>query len=63
MQLHDPLPRLQSAYRRHQSTETAGLKALPDILHAIDNGDLSVLALLDYQQLLTQLIIKSCLRV
>ena len=39
--------RLQSAYRTHHSTETAALKVLADILLAVDNGDLSVLALLD----------------
>jgi len=41
------LPRLQSAYRSHHSTETAVLKVLRDILYAVDDGDLSVLALLD----------------
>ncbi|HSN23054.1 MAG TPA: reverse transcriptase family protein [Methylomicrobium sp.] len=43
----DMLPRLQSAYRAHHSTETAILKVLSDILLAVDSGDLSVLALLD----------------
>jgi len=43
----DLLLRLQSAYRTHQSTETAVLKVLTDILYAVDDGDLSVLALLD----------------
>jgi len=43
------LPRLQSAYRPHHSTETAILKVLSDILLArpIDAGDLSALVLLD----------------
>ena len=41
------LPRLQSAYRSHHSTETAILKVLSDILLAIDAGDLSALVLLD----------------
>jgi len=41
------LPRLQSAYRPHHSTETAILKILSDILLAIDAGDLSALVLLD----------------
>jgi len=43
----DLLPRLQSAYRTHHSTETAVLKVPTDILYAVDDGDLSVLALLD----------------
>jgi len=43
----DLLPRLQSAYRTHHSTETAVLKVLTNILYAVDDGDLSVLALLD----------------
>jgi len=42
----DLLPRLQSAYRAHHSTETAVLKVLTDILYAVNDGDLSVLALL-----------------
>ena len=41
------LPRLQSAYRAHHSTETAVLKVLSDILLAVDSGDLSALVLLD----------------
>jgi len=41
------LPRLQSAYRTHHSTETVMLKVLMDIVYAVDDGDLSVLALLD----------------
>jgi len=41
------LPRMQSAYRTHHSTETAVLKVLTDILYAVDDGNLSVLALLD----------------
>jgi len=47
LHLRELLPRLQSAYRRHHSTETAVLKVLADILLAVDAGDLSVLALLD----------------
>jgi len=38
----DLLPRLQSAYRTHHSTETAVLKVLTDILYAVDDGDLAV---------------------
>jgi len=38
----DLLPRLQSEYRTHHSTETAVLKVLTDILYAVNDGDLSV---------------------
>jgi hypothetical protein len=41
------LPDQQSAYRAYHSTETAVLKVLSDILLAVDEGDLAVLALLD----------------
>ena len=41
------LPKLQSAYRAHHSTETAVLKVLNDILRALDTGDLALLVLLD----------------
>jgi Reverse transcriptase (RNA-dependent DNA polymerase) len=43
----DLLPALQSAYRVNHSTETAVLKVMADILHAVDNGDIAALALLD----------------
>jgi len=45
--IHNLLPCLQSAYRKHHSTKTAVLKVLRYILLAVDSGDLSVLALLD----------------
>ena len=38
---------LQSAYRAGHSTETALLKIINDLLHALDEGHVSVLALLD----------------
>ena len=42
------LPRLQSACRAHHSAETAVLKVLADILHAVDSGNLMAsLTLLD----------------
>ena len=41
------LPQLQSAYRANHSTETAVTKVLADILLALDNGDLTMLTLLD----------------
>ena len=46
-QLHDLLPRLQSAHRRYHTTEAALLKVLSDIYQALKIDDLSVLALLD----------------
>ena len=42
------LPELQSAYRAKNSTETAVLKVLLDILQALDTGDLAALTLLDF---------------
>jgi len=41
------MPRWQSAYRRHYSTETALLKVLSDVLTAADNQRVTLLALLD----------------
>ena len=41
------LPLLQSAYRSHHSTETALLKVLSDVLTAIDDMKVTLLALLD----------------
>jgi len=43
----DLLPHLQTAYRIHHTTETAVLKVLMDILYAVNQCDLFVLALLD----------------
>jgi len=47
LQEHDLLPRLQSAYRRHHSTETALLRVLSDIYTAADRQDVTLLGLLD----------------
>ena len=44
---HRLLPRLQSVSRLYHSTETVVLRVLADILHAVDTGDLSILALLN----------------
>ena len=41
------MPRLQSAYRRHHSTETALLRILSDILNAMDDRRVTLLGLLD----------------
>ena len=41
------LPRLQSAYRCHHSTETALLRVLSDVDAAIDRQDVTLLGLLD----------------
>ena len=44
---NDLLPDMQSAYRVNQSTKTAVLGVLADILLAVDLGDLAMLTLLD----------------
>ena len=41
------MPRLQSAYRRRHSTETALLRVLSDIFAATDNQRVTLLGLLD----------------
>jgi hypothetical protein len=41
------MPRLQSAYRRHHSTETTMLNVLSDILQAVDRVNIAALVLLD----------------
>jgi len=47
LDMHQLLPRLQSAYRSKHSTETALVKVISDILLATDAGDLAALVLLD----------------
>ena len=47
LEANELMPRLQSAYRRHYSTETALLKVLSDALTAADNQKVTLLALLD----------------
>jgi len=44
---HSMMPQLQSAYRRHHSTETALLKVLSDVYAAIDCQHVILLVLLD----------------
>ena len=44
---HGLMPQLQSAYRRHHSTETALLKVLSDICAAVDSQQVVLLGLLD----------------
>src|SRR5260221_633020 len=41
------VPCLQSAYRKHHSTETALLKVLSDVYAAVDHGEVTLLTLLD----------------
>ena len=41
------IPLLQSAYRKHHSTETALLRVLDDILMSLDHGEDVVLVMLD----------------
>jgi len=47
LEANELMPRWQSAYRRHHSTETALLKVLSDALTAADNQKVTLLALLD----------------
>jgi len=47
LQEQNLLPRLQSAYRRHHSTETALLRVLSDIYAAAERQDVTLLGLLD----------------
>jgi len=47
LQSFDLLPSLQSRFRPHNSTETAILRVLSDLLEAVDKGDVAALALLD----------------
>ena len=44
------LPLLQSAYRSHHSIETALLKVLSDVLTAINDKKVTLLALLEQKQ-------------
>ena len=44
---HNLMPRLQSAYRRNHSTETALLRVVSDLLAAADNQRVTLLGLLD----------------
>ena len=41
------IPKFQSGFRKHHSTESATLRVLSDIYSAIDNGKVALLALLD----------------
>ena len=41
------VPKYQSGFRKHLSTESATLRVLSDIYSAIDNGGIALLALLD----------------
>jgi hypothetical protein len=47
LQLNQMMPPLQSAYRRHHSTETALLRVLSDLYSAIDGQRVALLGLLD----------------
>jgi hypothetical protein len=47
LRLNDLLPDVQSAYRRHHSTETALLKVLSDAYAAADGKNVTLLCLLD----------------
>ena len=45
---HGQMPQLQSAYRRHHSTETTLLKVLSDVYATIDRQQVTLLGLLDF---------------
>ena len=47
LQSNNLMPRFQSAYRRHHSTETAILRVISDIVSAVDRGSVTLLGLLD----------------
>ena len=47
LQSNNLMPRFQSAYRRHHSTETALLRVISDIVGAVDRGSVTLLGLLD----------------
>jgi len=47
LQSNNLMPRLQSAYRRHHSTETALLRVISDMLRAADSKHVTLLGLLD----------------
>jgi len=47
LQSNDLMPKLQSAYRRHHSTETALLRVISDILDGMEKGRITLLGLLD----------------
>ena len=47
LEANNLLPRYQSAYRRHHSTETAVLKIISDALYAAEQGEVTILGLLD----------------
>ena len=46
-ELYQLLPRYQSAYCPHHSTETALIRIVNDILHSVDSGNVCALVLLD----------------
>ena len=46
--MNNLFPRLQSAYRRSHSTETALLKVFTDIINAIDAGEVALLSFLGF---------------
>ena len=47
LETHNLLEPFQSAYRKCHSTETTLLRVMNDLLHASDDGHMSVLSLLD----------------
>ena len=59
LELHGPMPGLQSSYRRGHSTETAMLKVISDVLLEADSGQVTLLGLLDLSSAFDTVIITS----
>lgn len=50
LERNDILPTLQSGFRRHHSTATALVSVLDDVLHAQDDGKVTIMVLLDFSR-------------
>ena len=60
LEKHNMLPKHQSGFHAHHSTETAILRVISDKLGAVDQGCMALLGLLDMSTAFTQLIMISC---
>ncbi|XP_045447535.1 uncharacterized protein LOC123655825 [Melitaea cinxia] len=50
LERNDILPKLQSGFRRHHSTATALVSVLDDVIHAQDDGKVTIMVLLDFSR-------------